>query len=83
MDAANMRMAKLQFGRIPTSVGVYTPAVSAPHGRMWGLSAQQTVLWKGMSLTPEFAYTHFAQGVDPSGSQRKNLRAGVVVAVGL
>jgi hypothetical protein len=47
------------------------------------LSAQQTVLWKGMSLTPEFAYTHFAQGVDSSGSQRKNLRAGVVVAVGL
>ena len=83
MDAANMRMAKLQFGRIPTSMGVYTPAVSAPHGRMWGLSAQQTVLWKGLSLTPEFAYTHFAQGVDSSGSQRKNLRAGVVVAVGL
>jgi hypothetical protein len=83
MDAGNMRMAKLQFGRIPTSMGAYTPAVSAPHGRMWGLSAQQTVLWKGMSLTPEFAYTNFAQGVDSSGSQRKNLRAGVVVAVGL
>jgi hypothetical protein len=83
MDAANMRMAKLHVGRIGTSVGVYTPGVELPRGRVWGVSAQQTVLWKGMSVTPELAYTQFEKGVGLDAGQRNNLRAGVVVAFGL
>jgi hypothetical protein len=86
MDAANMQMAKLYFGRIGTSVGVYTPganSIEQPHGRMWGLSAQRTLLWKGMRITPELAYTRYAQDASLVGGQRSSLRAGVAVAVGL
>lgn len=81
MDAANMQMAKLYFGRIGSSVGVYTPATELPHGRMWGLSAQQTVLWKGTSITPELAYTRFARDASLAGGQRSILRAGVAVVM--
>ena len=80
MDAANMQMAKLYFGRIVTSVGVYTPGVDQPHGSMWGLSAQRTLLWNGVSITPEFAFTRYAQDAGLAGGQRSSLRAGVAVA---
>jgi hypothetical protein len=83
MDAANMQMAKLHFGRIGSSLGVYAPAIELPHGRMWGVSAQQTWLWKGMSFTPELAYIRFTQSAALAGNQRHSLRAGMAVAVGL
>jgi hypothetical protein len=83
MDAANMQMAKLYFGHITTSVGVYTPNTQQPNGSMWGFSAQQTLLWKGVSVTPELAYIRFAQGANLAGGQRNNLRAGVSASVGL
>jgi len=83
MDAANMQMAKLHFGRIGASLGVYAPAIELPHGRMWGVSAQQTLQWKGMSFTPELAYIRFTQSAALAGGQRHSLRAGVAVAVGL
>jgi hypothetical protein len=83
MDAVNMQMAKLYFGRIGTSVGVYKPGLEQPHGSMWGFSAQQTVLWKGIGITPELAYTRYAQDASLAGGQRSSLRAGVAVAVGL
>lgn len=83
MDAANMQMAKLYFGRIGTSVGVYTPGLEQPHGSMWGLSAQRTLLWKGVSITPELGYTRYAQDASLVGGQRNSLRAGLAVAVGL
>lgn len=83
MDAANMQMAKLYFGRIGSSVGVYTPGVAQPNGNMWGLSAQQTLLWKGMSITPEVAYTRYDQGANLAGGKRNSLRAGVSAVVGL
>ena len=83
MDAANMQMAKLYFGHITTSVGVYTPNTQQPNGSMWGFSAQQTLLWKGVSVTPELAYIRFAQGANLAGGQRNNLRAGVSASIGL
>lgn len=83
MDAANMQMVKLHFGRIGTSVGVYMPGVALPNGNMWGLSAQQTLLWKGMSITPEVAYTRYDQGANLAGGKRNSLRAGVSAVVGL
>ena len=83
MDAGNMQMAKLYFGRIGTSVGVFTPGLEQPHGSMWGLSAQRTLFWKDISITPELAYTRFAQDASLVGGQRNNLRAGEAVAVGL
>ena len=83
LDAASMQMVKLHFGRVGTSVGVYTPGVSQPNGNMWGLSAQRTLLWRGMSITPELAYTRYAQDASLAGGQRNSLRAGVSVAVGL
>ena len=83
MDATNMQMAKLYFGHITTSVGVYTPNTQQPNGSMWGFSAQQTLLWKGVSVTPELAYIRFAQGANLAGGQRNNLRAGVSASIGL
>jgi hypothetical protein len=83
MDAANMQMAKLHFGRIGTSAGVYTPGVAQPNGNMWGFSAQQTLVWKGMSITPEVAYTRYDQGSNLAGGKRNSLRAGVSAVVGL
>ena len=83
MDAANMQMAKLHFGRIGSSLGVYAPAIELPHGRMWAVSAQQTWLWKGMSFTPELAYIRFTQSAALADNQRHSLRAGMAVAVGL
>ena len=78
-----MQMAKLYFGPITTSVGVYTPNTQQPNGRMWGFSAQQTLLWKGVRVTPELAYIRFAQGANLAGGQRNNLRAGVSASIGL
>jgi hypothetical protein len=83
MDAVNMQMAKLYFGRIGTSVGVYTPGLEQPHGHLWGFSAQRTLIWKGVSITPELAYTRYAQDASLAGGQRSSLRAGVAMAVGL
>jgi hypothetical protein len=83
MDAANMQMAKLYFGRIGSSVGVYTPAVAQPNGNMWGLSAQQSLLWKGVSITPELAYTRYDQSASLAGVKRNSLRASLALAVGL
>jgi hypothetical protein len=50
---------------------------------MWGLSAQQTLLWKGLSITPEVAYTRYDQGANLAGGKRNSLRAGVSAVVGL
>ena len=83
MDATNMQMAKLYFGSISTSLGIYTPNTQQPNGSMWGFSMQQTVLWKGVSVTPELAYIRFAQGANLAGGQRNNLRAGVSASIGL
>ena len=83
MDAERMRMARLHVGRIHTSLGAYDPGVNAPHGRLWGVSLQQTVRWMGMSLTPELAYTRLSDGEDERASKRSNLRVGVAMVVPL
>jgi hypothetical protein len=48
---------------------------------MWGLSASQTLHWMGMTLTPELAYTHLAEGEDQGANKRTNLRVGLLMAV--
>ncbi len=83
MDADKMRMAKLHLGRIGLGLGAYAPNLNAPHGRMWGVSAQQSVRWMGMLLTPELAYTQLAEGADQQASLRKNLRVGMAMTVPL
>jgi hypothetical protein len=81
MDAEQQRQFKLHSGTINTSLGAYSPTLNAPHGRMWGLSASQTVRWMGMTLTPELAYTHLAEGEDQGANKRTNLRVGLLMAV--
>lgn len=81
LDAERQRQFKLHSGTIDSSVGTYAPTLNAPHGRMWGLSASQTVRWMGMTLTPELAYTHLAEGQDQGVNKRQNLRVGVTMAV--
>jgi hypothetical protein len=81
MDADKMRMAKLHVGRMGLGLGAYAPSLNAPHGRMWGVSAQQSVRWMGMLLTPELAYTQLSEGVDQGANLRKNLRVGMAMAV--
>jgi len=83
MDASSMRMVKLHVGRIGLGLGAYEPLLNAPHGRMWGVSAQQSMRWMGMLLTPELAYTQLSEGVDQQSSLRKNLRVGMAMAVPL
>jgi Capsule assembly protein Wzi len=81
MDAEQQRQFKLHSGTINTSLGVYAPTLNAPRGRLWGLSASQTMHWMGMTLTPELAYTHLAEGEDQGANKRTNLRAGLLMAV--
>jgi hypothetical protein len=83
MDAEKMRLAKLHVGRIGLGLGAYAPSLNAPHGRVWGVSAQQSVRWMGMVLTPELAYTQLSEGVDQGANLRKNLRVGMAMAVPL
>jgi hypothetical protein len=83
MDADQMRMVKLHAGRIGLSLGAYAPGLNAPHGRMWGMSAQQSLRFMGMLLTPELAYTQLADGADQGVNRRKNLRVGMAMSVPL
>jgi hypothetical protein len=83
MDAEQQRLLKLHAGTVLSSLGAYNPNVSAPHGRLWGLSASQTLHWKGMSLTPELSYTRLAEGTDQGANHRVNLRAGLLLAMPL
>ena len=81
MDAEQQRQVKLHAGTVLTSIGAYSPALNAPHGRIWGVSASQTLRWMGMALTPELAYTHLAEGQDQGANKRRNLRVGLMMAV--
>ena len=81
MDAQTQRQLKLYLGRIGLGLGAYSPTANAPHGRMWGVSASQTLRWMGMTLTPELAYTHLAEGQDQAANKRSNLRVGLMMAV--
>jgi hypothetical protein len=79
MDAEQQLQLKLHGGTIETSLGSYSPSLDAPHGRMWGLSASQTVQWLGLKLTPELGYTHLAEGQDQGANKRNNLRLGLTL----
>lgn len=83
MDAQEQRQLKLHSGDVATSIGAYSPSLNAPHGRMWGVSASQTVSWKSWSITPELSYTRLAQGTDQGANRRSNLRAGVLLSIPL
>jgi hypothetical protein len=83
MDAANMQMAKLYFGRIGSSVGVYNPSIEMPNGRMWGLSAQQTLDWNGIRWTPELAYMRYENAQNQGNNKTKDLRIGLTASMPL
>jgi hypothetical protein len=83
MDAQQQRQLKLHTGDVATSIGAYSPTLNAPHGRLWGLSASQTLHWQGLSLTPELSYTRLAEGTDQGANHRVNLRAGLLLAMPL
>ena len=81
MDAQTQRQLKLYLGRIGLGLGAYSPTANAPHGRLWGVSASQTLRWMGMTLTPELSYTHLSEGQDQAVNKRSNLRVGLMMAV--
>ncbi|OYU11115.1 MAG: hypothetical protein CFE38_14145 [Comamonadaceae bacterium PBBC1] len=81
MDAENLRVFKLHTGQIQTSLGAYDPRVTAPHGRLFSMSAAQTLDFKSMNLTPEVAYTRLSQGIDQGANLRKDLRISVMMDV--
>lgn len=83
MDAQLQRQLKLHTGEIFSSLGAYSPTRNAPHGRMWGLSASQSIPWRGMMVTPELAYTRLASGEDQGANKRVNLRAGLMLSMPL
>ena len=83
MDAQSQRMLKLHAGTVHTSLGAYDPRVDAPHGRLRGVSASQAMRWRGLTWTPELAWTHLSDGQDVGANRRNNLRAGIAVRMPL
>ena len=83
MDAERVRQVKWHAGTVLTSMGAYSPTLNAPHGRMWGASASQTMRWSVLTLTPELGYVHLAQGQDQGANKRHNVRVGVMMAMPL
>ncbi|WP_090138247.1 capsule assembly Wzi family protein [Limnohabitans sp. DM1] len=81
MDADSQRQLKVHKGRINTSLGAYDPRVNAPRGDVWGIGASQVLTWKGMTWTPELAYTELSEGLDQRASKLKNWRVGLQMSV--
>ena len=83
LDAAANRVIKVHTGETSTSLGSYNPNTNAegnligPHGRLIGASIQQSFKWQRYTVTPEFSYTHLAQGVSVAANRTTNLQAGV------
>ena len=83
MDAQRQRMLKLHVGKIGYSVGAYDPRVDAPHGQLRGLSASQSLRWRGLTWVPELSWMHLDQGQDQRASKLNTVRVGVTVQTGL
>ncbi len=79
MDAQAQRQLKLHLGKVGTSVGAYDPRVDAPHGRLRGLSASQSLTWQGLTWVPELSWMHLSEGQDQRANRRHSLRLGVTV----
>jgi len=83
MDAPNQRMVKLHVGKVGVSVGAYDPRVDAPHGRLRGLSATQSLKWQGITWVPELSWMQLDQGRDQRASKLDSVRVGVTVLMPL
>lgn len=83
MDAELQRMLKLHVGTVHKSIGAFSPAVDAPHGRLRGVAASQVFQWGHVTLTPELAWTHLSKGTDQAASKRHGVRLGLAARVPL
>ena len=86
LDAEASRMLKLYSGETSTALGSYDPNTNAtgnligPHGRLTGFSVQQSYQWYAWAVTPEFAYTHLAEGQTIGVNKTTNVRGGVTLS---
>ncbi|NBV76457.1 MAG: hypothetical protein EBR59_11010, partial [Methylococcaceae bacterium] len=76
-DAKNARMVKFHTGETSTMLGSYVPNSNAPHGKLWGLTANQRFEWDKLMITPELTYTHLEQGQSIGYNRNDNWRVGV------
>ena len=83
MDAQNSRRLRFHSGKVLYGVGAGYPGVNAPNGQLHGLSASQSLAWRGLVWTPEVSWTQLSDGQDLGASKLKNLRLGINVRVPL
>lgn len=80
MDAQGLRMLKLHLGKVGHSVGAYDPRFAdAPHGRLRGLSASQSLVWQGLTWAPELFWLQLSEGQDQRANKRNAVRLGLTV----
>jgi hypothetical protein len=83
LDAEAGRVLKFYTGETSTALGSYDPNTNAtgnligPHGRLVGVSAQQSFHWNAWTFTPELDYTHLAQGISIGANKTTDIRGGV------
>ena len=89
LDAGANRMIKIYTGESSTALGSYNPNTNAtgnligPHGQLHGASVQQSIKWRQYTFTPEFSYTHFAQGQSVGDNRKTDLRGGLTFSMPL
>ena len=92
LDAGANRLIKLHTGETSTALGSYNPNTNAtgnligPHGKLWGGSISQRFdfpKYRHLSVTPELAYTHLAEGVSVGANKTTDVRAGVTLSLPL
>ena len=85
MDAQTQTSLRLYWGTVGSTLGAYDPSAGAgqgaPTGKLRGLSASRSWHYKGMTLTPELAYTHLSAGQDVGSNLKTNTRVGLTVQV--
>jgi hypothetical protein len=83
MDLDQRISLRLHTGTIGSSLGAYVPGSNAPHGAFWGLSLNKTLQYKTMTITPEMAYIHLADGQAQASNLKSSARLGLTVQVPL
>jgi hypothetical protein len=82
MDTQTQTSLRLHWGTTGSTIGAYDPSAGAgPSGKLRGLSASRSWHYKGMTLTPELAYTHLSVGHDVGSNLKTNTRVGLTVQV--
>lgn len=74
MDAEKQRMVKVHSGQVHWSLGAGYPGAQAPHGKLLGLSASQSVHWQRKVWVPEVSWISLSDGPETQANQRHSLR---------